>query len=269
MDIKDIILLTLVIIIIYLIYRKKTCEKFDINNDIITAVNNQYKIDMDAMRNLASFTNTLHINNDTYTFPSTTTKAIDLIVEGDLEVNGNIKFINKNSNILEIFPRFMIMAWNNNNIPNGWAECNGLTYMLKLDGNAIVVNDTNPEGIKTPDLRSRFIIGAGDNTIDGPPLGEGLTVRSLGSFGGNESHTLTENEMPPHSHEYTLGVSTIKNFLAGTFSSLYDGDDIPWMYAGKDDGNVYKKQIQTSLGGSGEAFNLMPPFYSLYYIMKL
>lgn len=64
-----------------------------------------------------------------------------------------------------------------NNIPSGWALCDG------KDGR--------------PDLRDKFILGAGNKY-------------AIGDIGGNKNHqhnaktqdhALTENEIPPHIHK--------------------------------------------------------------------
>lgn len=70
---------------------------------------------------------------------------------------------------INFFPSGGIVMWNGStsNIPSGWALCDG----------------TNG----TPDLRDRFIVGAGRNY-------------SPNNIGGTDSVTLSENQMPPHSH---------------------------------------------------------------------
>ena len=60
------------------------------------------------------------------------------------------------------------------------------------------------ETFALPDMRGRFPMGAGQ--------GPGLTDRALGSRFGHERHTLTTNELPPHSHRirapsFRVGVS--------------------------------------------------------------
>jgi microcystin-dependent protein len=73
----------------------------------------------------------------------------------------------------DLVPRGTIVAFSNNyTIPNGWSECNGNNG--------------------TPDLRGRFILGRGS--------GAGLSVRTYGQTGGEETHLLTTDEMPSHSH---------------------------------------------------------------------
>lgn len=63
----------------------------------------------------------------------------------------------------------MIWSGTTNNVPRGWALCNG----------------TNG----TPDLTDKFVLGAG-------------ATFPVGSTGGEIEHTLTEEEMPAHDHEF-------------------------------------------------------------------
>ena len=51
---------------------------------------------------------------------------------------------------------------NINPIPNGWAICDGNKYSLN-NNNIAIIDNTN--GISTPDLRSRFVLGAGQGYI--------------------------------------------------------------------------------------------------------
>lgn len=62
----------------------------------------------------------------------------------------------------------MIWSGNSSNVPDGWVLC---------DGN---------NGI--PDLSDKFVLGAGNQY-------------NVGDTGGEESHTLTIEEMPSHNHE--------------------------------------------------------------------
>ena len=115
-----------------------------------------------------------------------------------------------------------IILWSgaSNAIPTGWALCNG----------------TNG----TPDLRGRFVIGAGGSY-------------SVGNTGGEESVTLTVKQLPAHSH--SIGVASIAQKSGGTFRSGTS--------------NYYSGIAGTS-GETGQdaAHNNMPPYYALCYIMR-
>jgi len=67
-----------------------------------------------------------------------------------------------------------IIMWRGSTAPEGWAICDG--------SNA-------PDGMSTPDLRNRFVLGMGTNGID---VTGGATVTSWTS--------LTEAQMPSHNH---------------------------------------------------------------------
>ena len=69
-----------------------------------------------------------------------------------------------------LVPVGTIVLWSGttSNIPTGWVLCNGSNG--------------------TPDLRDRFIVGAG-------------STYSVGATGGEASHTLTEDELPSHTHK--------------------------------------------------------------------
>ena len=134
-----------------------------------------------------------------------------------------------------VLPRGVIVMWSGSiaSIPSGWALCNGSNG--------------------TPDLRDRFIVGAGTS------YGVGSTGGSTQhNHGGNTAgHTLTIAEMPSHHHQYNGG-------------DIYgeDGSDYP----------IWRRQLllnTTDVGGDqphshGISYaNHLPPYYALAYIMKL
>ncbi|NBW04257.1 MAG: hypothetical protein EBR87_11225, partial [Cytophagia bacterium] len=116
--------------------------------------------------------------------------------------------------------------WNGAAAPAGWALC---------DGNN-----------GTPNLSGRFILGSGAES--------GLTARTLGQSGGAESVTLTEAQMPSHTHNYALV-------------------NAPWPPGdmGSRSQNVWRgaETAATTPTGGNQPHNNMPPFYVLTYIMKL
>jgi microcystin-dependent protein/cytoskeletal protein CcmA (bactofilin family) len=187
-----------------------------------------------------------------------------LQVGGALNVTGAIK-----KSGYELVPIGCIMIWYGTllNVPGGWALCDGGTY----------------NGVLTPDLRGRFVLGAGQ--------GAGLTNRVPGATGGEETHTLTTAEMPGHTHtgttasagdhahtyndayfaENTGGSGTLYGTSAGTdndndyiWRTSNGSTDIPTSTAG-----AHTHTFTTNSTGSGGAHNTMPPFYVLAYIMKV
>jgi microcystin-dependent protein len=130
-----------------------------------------------------------------------------------------------------LIPTGMIMMWNGQvaNIPAGWALCDG--------------------GNGTPDLRDRFIVGAGSSY-------------GVGDTGGEASHKLIIDEMPRHSHKS----ATNTNVIAGNgWASGFAGGGSN----GIDTGGVTTRfnDLITDQGGSLPHEN-RPPYYALCYIMK-
>lgn len=129
-------------------------------------------------------------------------------------------------------PTGVITMWSGDigAIPAGWALCDG----------------TNG----TPDLRDRFIVGAG-------------TTYTVGSTGGETQHILTVDEMPSHSHDFSgFGGSATATLVAtstagGTPNRVAQG-------GGSATGNYPK----IAGSGSGQAHENRPPYYAMAYIIK-
>lgn len=124
-------------------------------------------------------------------------------------------------------PAGTIVDWSGaaDNIPDGWALCDG----------------TNG----TPDLRGKFTLGAGPSY-------------EVGATGGEETHKLTKEEMPAHSH------------TANGFDSSFEssGTKRAKFFGTLTSGGTVVSQTVGSSGGS-QPHNNMPPYYVLAKIMKL
>lgn len=112
-----------------------------------------------------------------------------------------------------------------------YALCDGRTYTA-LDGASIT----------TPDLRDRFIVGAG-------------AAYSQGDTGGTSAVTLTKEQMPNHAHPVVI------NGCGGITRPSYT---IP--YEPQTRGKPW--DLMYANGGSQEHEN-RPPYYALAFIMKL
>lgn len=128
------------------------------------------------------------------------------------------------------------------NIPAGWALCNGSNG--------------------TPDLRNRFIVGAG-------------STYAVGNTGGSTSVTLTEANLPAHTH--TATVSEDGEHTHKYYRPLYDSrmeersSTISYNSRQEDTSSAGKHTHTVTIGntGSGTAHENRPPYYALAYIMKL
>ena len=123
-----------------------------------------------------------------------------------------------------LFVTGMIIMWNSTvaSIPTGWVLC---------DGNN-----------STPDLRNRFVVGAGTGGNYSP-----------GDTGGANSVTLTVAQIPAHTHTYErtdVGINV---------------NDRPWPASNNDCDMTTQN---TSSTGGGQSHENRPPYYALCYIMK-
>lgn len=105
----------------------------------------------------------------------------------------------------------------------GWAICNGQN--------------------NTPDLRNRFIVGAGP--------GSNYTV---GNTGGEDFHKLTIDEMPSHSHKYGYECYDIAGF----------GKEGCWLRR-----NGINNGDESAKTGGDKPHENRPPYFAMLYIMKL
>ena len=106
--------------------------------------------------------------------------------------------------------------------------------------------------IQMPDARSRFIIGTG--------TGGGLTARTHGETGGDETVTLTEAQMPSHTHDFRDdAVST--RLLNPAGASGLGGGGVAF------DSSVLKSAVATQPAGDGDPHPNMPPYLALHFFV--
>ena len=158
----------------------------------------------------------------------------------------------------------MIMLWSGDgsNIPSGWVLCNGSN--------------------STPDLRNRFVVGAGD-------------TYNAGNTGGADSVTLTESQIPSHTHttpnhnhSFSGSGSSSHNHSYSRYNNARGGapgGDLSNAYADNQptfetqttqnatvsltiSGTTGNASPTTNGTGGGGSHENRPPYYALCYIMK-
>jgi hypothetical protein len=173
-------------------------------------------------------------------------------------------------------PTGCIVMWSGaeGSIPSGWVLCNGLS--------------------STPDLRNRFIVGAGTGGS-----------YAIGATGGANTISLATGNLPSHTHSFSATTSNIGNHThtgstsntgahnhTAVWSNSYGGNNVFHQmktgYAGSTGANAiantgaHSHNFTTAAGGthshtvsgtsgatgSGTALTSTPLYYALAYIMK-
>lgn len=162
-----------------------------------------------------------------------------------------------------IIPVGGIIMWSGSiaSIPTGWRLCDGTGG--------------------TPNLRDRFVVGAGSGYSVGD-TGGAATINHAHS-GTVSGHALTEPQMPKHYHRMKGPNSGAVPQGGASGYSVYGGgtpDDGGWLYGTYSVGGGAASNSTSTGTGSGqqhnhglsiysEAIDNRPPFYALAYIQKV
>lgn len=163
----------------------------------------------------------------------------------------NVKRLSKEVSASSV-PSGTILPWYGalGNVPAGYALCNGSNG--------------------TPDLRDKFLVGAGSSY-------------NLGNTGGSDAVTLTVSQMPSHAHSGTTSSAGAHTHYIqtrmGSITVSSVGQDTSCVAAAPNTTNA-KSNVSTLSGGSdhshtitanggNQAHENRPPYYAVYYIMKL
>lgn len=136
----------------------------------------------------------------------------------------------------------------------GWVKCDGRALsrtaykeLFDVVGTTYGVGD----GLTTfniPDCRGRVLGGAGNGT--------GLTARSKGAIVGAETHVLSTNEMPSHTHTSNAVGGTLGLMTSNGDNTASGGLDVT-----VGEPNLYAAPVALTINsaGSGAAHNNMQP----------
>lgn len=145
-----------------------------------------------------------------------------------------------------------IIMWSGsmNDIPDGWTLCDG---------------QDNGTQRKSPDLRSRFVLGASDKY-------------PVNATGGVDKVTLTTNQIPSHVHGFQDGYYIEKTGDGHTYTNsvgpggAYNTGKTNLKGSGnsdEDNAYIYWRQMNTSSVGATGSHENMPPYYALCFIMRI
>lgn len=137
--------------------------------------------------------------------------------------------------------------------PHGWLVCDGKEYKTEdypklaefIEIQFGSVNYFGGDGETTfavPDLRDRFILGAGE-------------TRTVGENGGSDSIVLSADTLPAHSHNIT-GIGIEESDKGGS------------LFSGGDDAIGASAEAETGETGNGQPISILPPYCVLSYIVK-
>jgi microcystin-dependent protein len=174
-------------------------------------------------------------------------EANNLTVAGTATIN-NATFSGTVSGIT-VLPVGSVFPYIASSAPSGFLNCDGTAVSRTTYSDLFAVIGTSfgtGDGSTTfnlPDLRGRTVIGVG--------TGSGLTARTLAATGGAETHTLTVDEMPAHTH--TANENTSPEYVG---TGVYRTD--VWN----------DSATNTSSTGGDQPHNNMQPFLVMNYIIK-
>ena len=146
--------------------------------------------------------------------------------------------------------------------PRGWAFCNGQilsiaqnTALFSLLGTTFGGNGVSTFAL--PDLRGRVVLGAGQ--------GPGLSDRQLGEMAGEESVTLSIQQMPMHTHVVNASGQEAGQVTAS--GNFWASKSRVALYSSTPDTTMSGNAVGLS-GGSQPHDNMMP-YTTLHYIIAL
>jgi hypothetical protein len=341
---NDFIYIVIVIISLYLFINKEK-EHFTEISDIpsIDDIINGYKLDIPSTRNLAQLANKTFTpipDSDKYKLYLPINKLIfenqllvlnNCMINKRTDINNNLRYMNKNDITIDynIFPQYTILAWSLQleMLPKNWKLCDGSKYIL-INNELIKYDEKNEEHKKynpvpTPDLTKRFILNEYKaNNINVEDINNNnVTLSKTYEFnktGGEATVSLSNENIPPHTHYFQLGVNDKKYTYTGRriinhntilkenstdvvrmdypsalqsyVKDLYLSESVV-KFTGDKLTNLgvrnysNSKWCQLNVGDSSDPFyiknndfniktstlphNNMPPYYRLYYVIKL
>jgi microcystin-dependent protein len=159
--------------------------------------------------------------------------------------------------VANTIPAGVMMPYGGSSPPNGWLLCGGqavsrttFAALFSAIGSTFGSGDGSTT-FNVPDLRGRAVAGldnmGGNAASRITSGGSGIAGTTLGAAGGEQTHTLTQTEMPAHTH--TVSTVVVGGGLGGGSQNGVGG-------------------VNTGSTGGGAAHNNVQPTIVLNYIIK-
>ncbi len=245
---KDIYIIYFFLILILFIKMVKKNENFSQMSNLKKKILNKFNFNIESVRNLSNISADILKNNE-------------LVIHGGLNITGN----------LNILPRGIILAWNKQTIPSGWAICNGKNGTPNLMGRGgttpkFLLGKSNSKNLKSRGGNTKVTLNL--NMIPSHNHGN-ASITSL----SNHSHSITGSQSLPNSSSYDRVFCSPTDGVYGSCGAR--GNNFKWVtlkyinslssnYSGK-----HSHYVDTGNTGGNQSHDNMPPYYVLIWIMKL
>ena len=151
--------------------------------------------------------------------------------------------------------------------PRNWAFCDG-QVMSTNDNQALfsllgtIYGGDGRTTYGLPDMRGRIPVHQG--------AGPGLTLRRLGFKLGEERVTLTEDEIPSHTHAFMASTQVADNsVLNGRVLGSQDDGDMPFILNPQPVNIQAMKSDSVASSGGNQSHSNMMPYLCLNFIIAL